>query len=46
MHAARLMGCLLAQGIARTWEALRMDLAEHKGTYTVRGEPYMMLPMH
>ena len=37
-------GCLLAQGIARTWAALPMDLAEHKGIYRVRGEPFMMTP--
>lgn len=40
------MGCLPAQGIAKTWEALRMDLSEHKGTYMVRGEPYMMIFMN
>ena len=33
-------GCLLAQGISRTWETLGLDLAEHKGTHRVRGEPF------
>ena len=35
-------GRLLAQGVSRTWEALQLDIAEHNGTYMVRGEPLKM----